>query len=107
MHDHARRLHHHDEIVIFMEDLKRNIFWDRLDLLGLGQVDFHFRTLGDACLWIRGDRPVHPHSARAEKRRETGPRKSQRLWHITCQGLIKPGRRVRPDLETMRGRGHG
>ena len=87
--NHARGFVNHNQVIIFIDHIQRNILWQDVAFFGLWHVDFDICTLKNLSLGVKNDNAVHFHRAIRDQTGQTGARQRCILWHITCNRLIK------------------
>ena len=107
MHDHACRFVHHDQVVIFKNNVQRDVLGDNLGLLRHRHVNLEEIAFRNTRLAILGDNPIHPHETFRNQPRQPGSRQRGRLWHITRKRLIKTRWRQGRDWKAQQGSPHG
>ena len=93
MHNHSGRLVDHNQVVIFKQNLKRNIFRQHVTFHGFRQMDDNIIAGLHPRLLIGHHHAIHLNRTFRDHPRQSRPA-DRPLWHIPRQGFIKARWRV-------------
>ena len=93
MHHHAGRLIDHNQVVIFKQNLERNIFRQHMAFHRFGHTNDNIIALLHPGFLIGHNNAIHLNRAFGDHARQARPAYGA-LWHIPRQGFIKARRRV-------------
>jgi len=95
--DHTHGFVDHDQVVIFMPDIKRDILGARLKVFGDFDRDFDLIAFGQSRAGVCDDCAVYLHGRIRHQARKARAAEVGFLWHIARDRLIKTGRGIFPD----------
>ena len=89
VYDHARRLVHHNQVIVLVNDIERDILGANMASLASGTRDLQLVPLSQLRARIIHHLPAHRDRPVGNQLGQTGPRQVCFLWHIARNRLIK------------------